>query len=141
MTMRVDYADDMTPGDIAETARRLAAARQGGQPMNRAYANPALAQGIDGHAHLTYYDHEHGLSFVWDGSKDGLDERWIDVAFGGYAEPVVMRIPWVIRLTGPVPSNVATDILVAFTTACVAFIGQLHDIEGLLDDACGRNPQ
>jgi len=95
-------------------------------------------QGQDGTPFLSYYDKAHALSFVWDGTQDEtgddgprLPSRWIDVSFGGAGEPVILRIPWLIRLTG-------TDVLHAFSATCEAFINQIHDIEGVDDQAHGR---
>lgn len=97
-------------------------------------------QGQDGRPFLSYYDHVHALSFVWDGTIDapGIDGRWIDVSFGGAGEPVVLRIPWVIRLTGPVPGNVTTDVLAAFATTCQDFISLLHAVESVDEQAHGK---
>lgn len=49
--------------------------------------NPKTDQGRDGQAHLTYYDLENLLSYVWDGRSD-----YIEVAHGGYAEPTVAHV-------------------------------------------------
>jgi chloramphenicol 3-O-phosphotransferase len=85
-------------------------------------------QGQDGTPFLSYYDVEHALSFVWDGTQDENDERWIDVSFGGSGEPVVLRIPWVIRITAST-GNVTTDTLIAFGDTCGSFINLLHQME------------
>lgn len=56
--------------------------------MTEEYINgPYPAQGEDGTVHLTYYDKEHELSFVWDG-KAGC----VEVSHGGHGEPVIDRI-------------------------------------------------
>jgi hypothetical protein len=111
--------------------------------------NTATAQGADGVAHITYFDKPHALSFVWDGTKDVVtesprgdrwtDERWIDVAFGGYAEPVAFRIPWIIDMgRATVVGSVADDILGSFTKTCVAFVNRIHEIESVDQQAHER---
>ena len=92
-------------------------------------------QGQDGTPFLSYYDKAHALSFVWDGTQDEdeddgprLPSRWIDVSFGGAGEPVILRIPWLIRLTGE-RGNVTNDTLAAFGRVCDEFINQIHLIE------------
>jgi hypothetical protein len=75
-------------------------------------------QGMDGTAHLTYYDKVHSLSFVWDGTVG----NWIDVAYGGYGEAVIARIPWI-------GVGVDAGLLARFQSACDGFINQLHEIE------------
>lgn len=40
----------------------------------------------DGKAHITYYDRERSISYVWDG------DDVIEVSYGGYGEPVVARL-------------------------------------------------
>lgn len=62
-------------------------------------------QNADGTPHLTYYDQEHLLSFVWDGNSDH-----IDVSHGGYGEPVVDTI------LVPTPLRSVTNIGVLLTT-------------------------
>jgi hypothetical protein len=87
-------------------------------------------QGLDGTAHMTYYDKVHQLSFVWDGTVD----IWIDVSYGGYGETVFARIPW-FALS---PDNCTTQ---AFQSVCESFVNQIHEIEqttiGHSHDACG----
>lgn len=51
---------------------------------------PIRAQGNDGDPHLTFFDDETQLSFVWDGTQGDL----IDVANGGYGEPVAAHVVW-----------------------------------------------
>ena len=58
--------------------------RQAGRVAVTARAVTLPEASVDGHAHLTYYDAEHGLSFVWSGSL----EHYVEVSAGGYAEPV-----------------------------------------------------
>ena len=70
------------------------------------------AQGADGVAHLTYYDKEHSLSFVYDGTVG----PWIDVAYGGYAEGVIARIPYHVPVT-----------LASFQTVCVKFVDTIYN--------------
>jgi hypothetical protein len=101
-------------------------------------------QGQDGSPFLSYYDHAHALSFVWDGTQDEADvdgprlpSRWIDVSFGGAGEPVILRIPWLIRITGTT-GNVTNDTLAAFGRVCEEFINQIHSIESVDDQAHGR---
>jgi len=93
-----------------------------------------IDQGMDGTPFLTYYDKVHALSFVCDWTEG----RWIDVSFGGAGEPVILRIPWHIHLTGPLPSNVVDDVLTAFGRACEEFVNQIHLIESVDDQAHGR---
>jgi|WetSurMetagenome_2_1015567.scaffolds.fasta_scaffold24150_3 hypothetical protein len=79
-----------------------------------------MMQGMDGTPHLTYFDRKHCLSFVWDGGEIG----WIDVAYGGYAEPVIARIP--------ISVDAATGIaalFMDFERACNNFIECIHTIE------------
>jgi len=101
-------------------------------------------QGQDGTPFLSYYDKAHALSFVWDGTQDEtgddgprLPSRWIDVSFGGAGEPVILRIPWHIHLTGTT-GNVTNDTLAAFGRVCEQFINLIHNIESVDDQAHGR---
>ena len=51
--------------------------------------NPTTSrQDDDGTPHFTYFDYDTQLSFVWDGKSDH-----IQVAHGGYGEPVSDTIP------------------------------------------------
>ncbi len=77
---------------------------------------PDNTQGQDGQPHVTYYDKPHLLSFVWDGTSG----PWIDVAYGGYAEPVFARIPLVEESVG---ANQVQD----FKTSCDRFIDKIDE--------------
>jgi hypothetical protein len=78
------------------------------------------SQGLDGTPHITYYDKVHALSFVWDGTEGD----WIDVAYGGYGEAVIARIPFTrINPYGP------EMMMAVFKGACDSFINQIHEIE------------
>lgn len=71
-------------------------------------------QNADGTPHVTYYDQEHLLSFVWDGTSDH-----IDVSHGGYGEPVVDTIP-VPYLDGA--AYAAADLLRLFKNLCDEYV-------------------
>ena len=86
-------------------------------------------QGEDGTPFIEYFDKPHSLAFRWDGTKDDDGDRWIDVSFGGSGEPLVLRIPWRIHLSGPVIGNVTNDVLRAFSTTCQEFVNLIHQIE------------
>ena len=46
-----------------------------------------MSMSDDGKPHFTYYDAARMLSYVWDGGS------MMEVAYGGYGEPVIARIP------------------------------------------------
>jgi hypothetical protein len=77
-------------------------------------------QGKDGRSHLTYYDRTHALSFVWDGTAG----EWIDVSYGGYAEPVFARIPF--DRGNPYGPEL---VLQRFQNTCEDFVEMLHNVE------------
>lgn len=45
-----------------------------------------MSMSDDGKPHFTYYDAERLLSYVWDGGP------MMEVAYGGYGEPVIARV-------------------------------------------------
>lgn len=47
-------------------------------------------QGQDGLAHMAYFDRRRQVSMIYDGSVG----PWIDIAVGGYGEPVIARAPF-----------------------------------------------
>ena len=75
-------------------------------------------QGQDGNVHLTYFDKEHQLSFVWDGSEGD----WIDVSVGGYAEPMIAHIPWTTD-----EDTTLFSAFISFQGACVSFMKALYE--------------
>ena len=77
-------------------------------------------QGLDGTAHMTYYDKVHSLSFIWDGASDDCD-----VSHGGYGEPVIARIP--MHVWADTPDTLL--LLRRFALTCEEFINQIHVIE------------
>lgn len=68
----------------------------------------------DGTAHVTYFDADHQLSFVWDGSI----EHPIEVEHGGYGEPV--RALLLVDETDLPPTNYlrAAEWMVWFESLC-----------------------
>lgn len=71
-------------------------------------------QNADGKPHMTYYNREHHLSFVWDGLS-----RVIDVCVGGYAEPVYFEIPVTAALGVP---DFPAQTLFDFASLCELWV-------------------
>jgi len=61
-------------------------------------------QNIDGRVHLTHYDRDNLMSYIWDGHSDH-----IEVSHGGYAEPVIAHIPIEDNIVQEVTSTVYDD--------------------------------
>lgn len=53
----------------------------------RDLADPSKHEDADNHAHLTFYDQAHSLSFRWGGGTQ------ITVGVGGYGEPTRLKFP------------------------------------------------
>lgn len=75
-------------------------------------------QDEDGTPHFCYFDKPTQLSFVWDGKSSN-----IQVAHGGYGEPVADQIP-VNRLVDITNSKAW---LVWFKTLCEAYVDENKD--------------
>ena len=79
----------------------------------------AIRQGDDGAPHLTYYDRDRLLSFVWNGRADV-----IEVSHGGYGEPVGWLLPARDEAAG---HSGPAQALLDFQVTCDQWVERVYD--------------